>query len=195
MFEDYFSQDLKQDEEVVVIFRKSWGSRLFSIVKIILFFAIPLLFSFILLKHWIGGIIFLLLLLFAVLYTLYVWISWYFDSVVITNQRIIKVSQKGLFNRSVEEFPLDHVGNVSYEIPGFLATFFKYGTLKIEMDYGKKIDLECLTGPRQTQDLVIELSRLARKKISAEELIEFISRVKWDIYKRGGGLNKKEKIE
>jgi len=196
MFEDYFSQDLKQDEEVVVVFRKSWGSRLFSIVKIILFFAIPLVFSFVLLKHWIGGIIFLALLLFAVLYALYVWMNWYFDSVVITNQRIIKVSQKGLFNRAVEEFPLDHVGNVSYEIPGFLATFFKYGTLKIEMDYGKKTDLECLSGPRQTQDLVIELARLARKKISAEELIEFISRVKWDIYKREGkGVKKSEKVE
>ncbi len=195
MFEDYLTQDLKQDEEVVVIFRKSWGSRLASILKIILFLAIPLVFSFVLLTHWLGGIIFTLLLLWAVFYALYVWMNWYFDSVVITNQRIIKVSQKGLFNRAVEEFPLDHVGNVSYEIPGFLATFFKYGTLKIEMDYGKKTDLECLSGPRQTQDLLIELARLARKKISAEELIEFISRVKWDVYKREGGLKKKEKIE
>lgn len=195
MFEDYLTQDLKQDEEVVVIFRKSWGSRLFSILKVILFFAIPLLFSFVLLKHWIGGVVFLLLLLFAVFYVLYIWMNWYFDSVVITNQRIIKGSQKGLFNRAVEDFSLDHVANVSYKIPGFLATFFKYGTIIVEMDYNKKTELECLDSPRQTQDLLVELARLARKKISAEELIEFISRVKWDVYKREGGLQKKKKIE
>lgn len=195
MFEDYLTQDLKQDEEVVVVFRKSWGSRLSSILKIILFLAIPLIFSIWLLQHWLGGIIFFLLLVWAIFYALYVWMNWYFDSVVITNQRIIKGAQKGLFNRSVEDFPLDHVANVSYKIPGFLATFFKYGTVIVEMDYNKKTELECLSGPRQTQDLLVELARLARKKISAEELIEFISRVKWDVYKREGGLQKKEKIE
>ena len=196
MFEDYFSQDLKEDEEVVVIFRKSWGSRLFSILKVVLFFAILLVFSFWLLRSLIGGIIFFLFLIFVVLYAIYIWINWYFDSVVITNQRIIKISQKGLFNKTVEEIPLDHIVNVSYEIPGFLATIFNYGALIVELDIGKEMTLECLSGPKQTQDLITELVRLASKKVSAEELVEFISRVKWDVYdKKDGGVKKRGKVK
>ena len=129
-------------------------------------------------------------------YGLYVWLNWYFDSVVITNQRIIKISQKSLFNKSVEEIPLDHIVNVSYEVPGFFATIFNYGTEIIELDIGKKMILESLGDPKKTQDLITELARLASKKVSAEELVEFISRVKWDVYnKKDGSVKGKERVK
>lgn len=66
----------------------------------------------------------------------YGWMSWYFSPYIITDQRVIHIEQKGFFHRQVVELGLDKVQNVNYEIPGFQATLFQYGTIIIQTFVG-----------------------------------------------------------
>jgi uncharacterized membrane protein YdbT with pleckstrin-like domain len=60
------------------------------------------------------------------------WTDYYLDEWVVTNQRIVTIEQKGLFEREIGSLRLDTIQNVSVEIPGLIATMFKIGNLQVE---------------------------------------------------------------
>lgn len=60
------------------------------------------------------------------------WLDYYLDVWIITDQRIIDIEQKGLFNRQISEIAMDRVQNVTIEIPGFIPTMLKFGNIKIQ---------------------------------------------------------------
>lgn len=60
------------------------------------------------------------------------WLSYYLDVWIITDQRIIDVEQRGLFHRTVSEIAMDRVQDVTVEIPGFVPTVLKFGTIRIQ---------------------------------------------------------------
>ena len=59
----------------------------------------------------------------------YRWIGWYYTVYIVTDQRILAITQKGLFRRKVDEWQLDGIENVNYEIGGFQAVLFGYGDI------------------------------------------------------------------
>ncbi len=59
----------------------------------------------------------------------YRWIGWYYTIYVVTDRRIVAIRQKGLFNRSVQEWQLDKIYNVNYHVNGFQAAIFGYGDI------------------------------------------------------------------
>ena len=66
----------------------------------------------------------------------YHWMGWYFRVFIVTNERLRQITQKGFFNRSVIDLGLSKIQNVSYNIPGFSASLFKYGTLVVQTYVG-----------------------------------------------------------
>lgn len=50
---------------------------------------------------------------------------------VITDQRVINVSQKNIFNRLVQEIDLDNIFNLTYEIKGPMASLLNFGNVKL----------------------------------------------------------------
>lgn len=86
-----------------------------------------------------GGLSEVLLKLGASIYYLGVWVflwtSWvdyYLDVWIVTNERIISVEQKGLFNRFRSELRLSRVEDVSTEVKGFFATILHFGDVTIQ---------------------------------------------------------------
>lgn len=77
-----------------------------------------------------GGLILGLFLFF------YHWIGWYFSLFIVTDQRLRQVTQKGFFNRSVIDLGLSKIQNISYNIPGFSAAIFGFGTLVVQTYVG-----------------------------------------------------------
>lgn len=51
---------------------------------------------------------------------------------VLTNQHLVRVEQKGLFARTVSQLALARVQDVSGAVPGFLPTVLGYGNLTVE---------------------------------------------------------------
>ena len=66
------------------------------------------------------------------IYFFLIWIDVWFDTWIITDDRIINIEQSGLFSREVSELKLARVQDVSVEVHGFFQTFLNYGDVHIQ---------------------------------------------------------------
>ena len=179
-----FTQELKEEEKVIKIVHKHWGSFVFSAVKIFLAFSIPFFLSSFLFSNSIGLIIFFILFIGASLYTLHLWMNWYFDLFVLTNQRLINIDQKGIFTREVSEATYANVQGVTYELSGLFAMLFNYGTVKIQaIGIKDLVKIESAQDPKRLQELILEIKDKAAEseEMSATDLINVITKTKDDL--------------
>ena len=64
------------------------------------------------------------------------YMSWYFSVFVVTNQRLIQITQKGLFHRSVVDMGLSQIQMVNYEVAGLQETLLGFGTIMMQTFVG-----------------------------------------------------------
>lgn len=67
------------------------------------------------------------------------WISWHFSVYIVTDQRFIHITQKGLFNRSVVDMTLRQIQMVNYEVAGLQQTLLGFGTIIMQTLVGDLI--------------------------------------------------------
>lgn len=60
------------------------------------------------------------------------WTDLYLDAIVITNERIYEIRQRGFFTRETTSFPINRIQDVTVKTEGFLSTMFGYGDLELE---------------------------------------------------------------
>lgn len=65
-------------------------------------------------------------------YFLTAWFRYYYDMFIVTDSRIIDVSQKGLFYREIYELNYEQIEDISTRTGGFLSTIFEAGDLQIQ---------------------------------------------------------------
>jgi uncharacterized membrane protein YdbT with pleckstrin-like domain len=78
--------------------------------------------------HFIQNTLFLFLWLFGFL----VWIDYYFDVWIITNERIVNIEQKGLFNRHISELRFSRVQDVTASVDGLVPTMLNFGDVYVQ---------------------------------------------------------------
>lgn len=100
----------------------------------------------------IGGIV-LGLLIFAPS-----WIGWHFSVFIITDQRFIQISQKGLFHRAVADLSLHQVQSVSYEVSGLQETLLGFGTIKMRTYVGD-LTIQNVGRPAKIQKKIVGILR------------------------------------
>lgn len=64
------------------------------------------------------------------------WIAWYYSVFIITNQRFIQITQKGLFHRSIVDLGLAQIQSLNYEVSGLQETLLSYGTILMQTYVG-----------------------------------------------------------
>ena len=106
--------------------------------------------------------LFALYLLAFSLGALIVWVKYYLDAWIITDQRIIDIEQHGLFRREVSEIAMEKIQNVTIEIPGFLATVMKFGTIKIQTASESDFTITEVPDCYRAKDIVLKHSRVPR---------------------------------
>ncbi len=100
----------------------------------------------------------------GILYTLYQWFIWDCGTYIITNQRVIRIEQIGLFNRQISEAEIDRIQEISTEIKGPIHTLFNFGTVHIQTaSSDAKVDFEDIAIPYDIQQ---EIARI-RKTFNA----------------------------
>ncbi|MBP6041899.1 PH domain-containing protein [Candidatus Saccharibacteria bacterium] len=77
----------------------------------------------------------------------YFWISFNFSYYIITDQRVLQITQKGFFNRGVIEVGLDKIQNVNYQISGIEQHLLHFGTVIIQT-YAGDLVLDKLYQPK-----------------------------------------------
>lgn len=69
----------------------------------------------------------------------FIWIDYWFDMWIITDQRIVNIEQRGLFVREISELHLDRVQDVTAEVSGLIPSILNYGDVVVqtagEQDY------------------------------------------------------------
>lgn len=75
----------------------------------------------------------------GLLIMMYAWMGWYFSIYIVTDQRLVQITQKGFFRRNLVELSFDKIQNVNYEIGGLQASLFRFGTIVIQTFVGDLI--------------------------------------------------------
>jgi hypothetical protein len=86
------------------------------------------------------------------------WISWYYSVFIVTNQRLIQITQKGLFHRSVVDIGLNQIQMVNYEIYGLQETLLGFGTIMIQTFMGDLV-IHYVHHPAKTQQHLLSILR------------------------------------
>ncbi len=100
----------------------------------------------------IGGFVLAGLLLFPS------WLSWYYSVFIVTDQRFIQITQKGLFHRSVVDVGLNQIQMVNYEVAGLQETLLGYGTIMMQTYMGDLV-IHDLHHPAKTQKKLLKILR------------------------------------
>jgi uncharacterized membrane protein YdbT with pleckstrin-like domain len=100
------------------------------------------------------GIGFIVGLLFFIPY----WIAWFYSVYIITNQRLIQITQKGLFHKSVVDIGLNQIQMVNYEINGLQETLLGFGTIIIQTYLGD-LTIRYAHHPKKVQKEVLTILR------------------------------------
>lgn len=86
------------------------------------------------------------------------YIGWYFSVFIITSQRFLQITQKGLFHRSVADVGLPQIQSVSYEVAGLQETLLGFGTIKMQTYVGDVL-IHDVHHPAKIQKRIIGILR------------------------------------
>jgi uncharacterized membrane protein YdbT with pleckstrin-like domain len=86
------------------------------------------------------------------------WVGWYFSLFILTDQRFIQMTQRGLFHRSVADISLHQIQSINYEIDGLEQTLLGFGTIKMQTYVGDLL-LRDIHHPAKTQRRIVEILR------------------------------------
>jgi hypothetical protein len=75
---------------------------------------------------------------------------------IVTDQRLIQISQKGLFNRSVVDIGLDKIQNINYQINGVQETLLGFGTILVQTFVGDLV-MDNIHHPQEVQEKIVKI--------------------------------------
>lgn len=98
-------------------------------------------------------------LLISWLFGFFLWIDYYFDVWIVTNERIVNVEQKGLFDRQVSELRFNRVQDVTSTVEGLIPTMLNYGDVAVQTaGETERFLFRQVPDPNRIKDLVMRLS-------------------------------------
>jgi hypothetical protein len=86
------------------------------------------------------------------------WVAWYYSVFIVTDQRFIQITQKGLFHRSVVDVGLNQIQMVNYEVSGLQETLLGFGTIMMQTFMGELL-IRDLHHPAHIQKKMLNILR------------------------------------
>lgn len=166
---------LENNEKIITHVRKHWFI-MFSEGIVLLFLSIIPPLGIMIIGNFLNTNItasaFFLGLSFYGIWLLFLWIlfflAWtdhYLDVWIITDQRIISVEQRGIFNRKVSRLRLDRVQDVTVKVQGILATFLTVGVLIVQTaGQNIKIVFSGAGKPYEAKEIISRLQHQAKEE-------------------------------
>lgn len=169
-FSRYHFQGQHENEEVLRIIHRHWfnisvhyaASVLVTLVILSSFIAIPAIFPDLLsvVHPSLFYFVFNTFVLFMWIYAFLVWIDYYFDVWIITNERIVNIEQKGLFARQVSELKFSRVQDVTSVVDGFFPTILNFGDVYVQTAAEQeRFAFRQIPDPYAIKDMVMKLSQ------------------------------------
>lgn len=167
-FQNYHFKDQREGEHILKIVHRHWFNILIQFFVIIfallaifgsLFF---ILFFYPALLQAIGYQTVLFIettaIIFTWLYAFLIWIDYYLDVWIITDQRIVNIEQKGLFLRAASELQLSKIQDVTTDVVGLIPTVLNYGDVFVQTAGEKeRFRFRQVPDPYALKGLIMEL--------------------------------------
>ncbi len=162
--------DLHPEEKIILIIRRHWLVFIGEILPLViaaLLIIVPMFFSAQIFEYAseylnesqiTSTIIFISTAWILIIWIIFflVFTDYYLDILIVTNQRIIDVEQKGMFARDIATAPLGSIQDVKIEILGIIATMFNFGNLHLQTAGGtKEIVIHGIKNPEYVKKLIM----------------------------------------
>jgi len=149
---------LNDDEKIYRVVRQSGLVLFYSLIIPIILIGLPFFFLYPLFNFGNAGIAVFFIVLLVGLTVLARNVSvWYLKVLIITNQRVVDIDKKGLFQKIVSNIPLEKIQDVYYRIKGVRQTLSRLGTIHIVLPKNVKIEFKNIPNPQRAQQLIIDL--------------------------------------
>lgn len=125
-----------EDEEVLLVFRRhpvAMRKGFYLLLIIMLLGTLPVLVA---PESGKSYLIFIVAFIVGLIGFFYHWIGWYFSVFIVTNLRFRQAVQRGFFGKSIVDVGLNKIQNISYNINGFSASVFGFGTIVVQTYVG-----------------------------------------------------------
>ncbi|MBX4186937.1 MAG: PH domain-containing protein [Candidatus Doudnabacteria bacterium] len=97
-------------------------------------------------------------MMFLMLGLLIIWVIYYLNVQIITNERVVDIVQNSLLNRKVSELHLSRLEDVTAEVNGFLPTFLDYGNVYIQTaGETERFEFVRVPNPAAIEKLILDL--------------------------------------
>lgn len=168
------------DEQILLIKRRHWIAlsgffltiTFLILVPMLVYFFLPLILGtqnaeiFSKLFLFIAGLFYLLLTFLS----FFVFIDYYLDSWIITDQRIVSIEQKGLYRRTVIEVRYGQIQDITSDVSGVVATYFQFGNISIQTAAENEgMVLKQITHPIETRRVISDAYHKEMEKIEGNK--------------------------
>lgn len=169
------------DETIYLVIRKHWFYLMAKVAAWFLFVIILFLFNYLVPKYFPGTLLspysdYIALfknvyVTFLILGLLIIWVLYYVNIQVITNERVVDVSQDSLFSHVVSELYLTKIEDVTGEIDGVLPTAFNFGNVYVQTaGTRERFEFTNVPQPQKVEKLILDLSEhLQRKHVGIKD--------------------------
>lgn len=86
------------------------------------------------------------------------WVYWYFSVYIVTDKRLVQISQKGFFHRKVVDLAINQIQMVNFEVKGIQETLLGFGTIMIQTFVGDLV-IHDVHKPEHIQHELLEILR------------------------------------
>lgn len=184
-FNKFHFKGQKPEEKILMVLHRHWFNILSQFVSVFLmllllfgsFIFLPVLFPQV--SETFGSNLFYFLenSLFVFIWLIFfiIWIDYYFDVWIVTDQRIVNIEQKGLFGRVVSELELEKIQDITADVKGIIATFLNYGDLQVQTAAEQeRFIFRNIPDPYNVKNIIMNLHKKSQKKEENEfgELIK-----------------------
>jgi len=173
-----------ENEKIILFLRRHWFIflvRIFLILASIIMLAAVYLFFSSVNSNFRETAFYNLLLFGESLATLFIWnfffilwLDYYLDAWIVTDERIINIEQRGFFTRKISELKLTKIQDVTSEIAGVIPTLFNYGNILVQTAGEKEhFVFTQIPDPNYVKNVIVQLQE--KERLSEEkELGEII---------------------
>lgn len=153
---------LNSGERLVAIVRKHWFLIAPRLVEFAIIISLLIIFANKYIKSGERQAIMIILITCFVLYAAYSWILLRIDYFVITSDRIIKINQKGVWNRNLNEISISDIGNIVLSEKGVAASVLGFGSINIILRSSESFSLTNIVDPVKVYQGLIKLKEIKK---------------------------------
>lgn len=156
----FFQKFLEEGDEIIYVIHKHWWLIVQAVLKLaVLAGVFPVMILWLYWHPYIGPLLAIWIIYVTVLFV-QDFIDWYYDTLLVGKTSVMCIDWHGFFHSQANRLSFESMEGVSYEIKGFIPTFFQFGTLTLS-GANTELKLEMVPKVRERQKMILAVKEEA----------------------------------